>query len=748
MPASYVSMGMHWFILCMIVIFCIRHSIGVVYEKFRDSCSAQPPSQTAEEKNAFVKKLFMALVVIMVICVAGAGAGFLLSITGTLPDVSQTLSPAASSQIYDCKGRLITTVHAEQNRLPVKLADTPKDLQNAFIAAEDIRFYKHHGIDSIGIARAVVSNIRHRDATGQGGSTITQQLARNAFLTQEQTLKRKLLEAVLAVEIENKYTKAEILEMYMNQIYFGQGAYGVQTASHVYFGKDVKDLNLAQCAMLAGLPNSPNYYSPFHNLQAAKYRQGVVLDQMAKYGYISQEQANEAKAQALGLVKPGSNQDNNKLASYFVNYVVQQVSDKYDSSAIYKEGLKIYTTLDLDMQKDAENAVNKDLPKGTKNAKGITQPQGALLAIETKTGDVKAMVGGRGEDQFNRATQMYRQPGSAFKPFTYVTALEKGMSPNMMLDNSAVSFAGGWSPKNYGHTTGGPVTMTEALVKSMNIPTINLANKVGMSNVIKTAEKCGISSLVDSGKYSDNNLSASIGGLSKGVSLWDMAQAYSVFANNGQLIKPRVILKIEDRNGNILEDHTGESDAEQVLDANAVARLNVMLQQAVMRGTGRNAYFGRPVAGKTGTTNGAHDAWFVGYTPNMVTAVWIGDDTSTNAGYTGGTIPATIFRDFMSQATASQSASSFNIPASIQGELAKAQNEAKAADQQAQGDEAVSDQDTSTTETNTQDSGKNSQSRSSQDKSDSGKKHNSSQDQARKSAAKAGKNILDQVAGQ
>lgn len=700
------------------------------------------------KKTPLWKKLFMALVVIMVICVAGAGAGFLLSITGTLPDVSQTLSPAASSQIYDCKGRLITTVHAEQNRLPVKLADTPKDLQNAFIAAEDIRFYKHHGIDPIGIARAVVSNIRHRDATGQGGSTITQQLARNAFLTQEQTLKRKLLEAVLAVEIENKYTKAEILEMYMNQIYFGQGAYGVQTASHVYFGKDVKDLNLAQCAMLAGLPNSPNYYSPFHNLQAAKYRQGVVLDQMAKYGYISQEQANEAKAQDLGLVKPGSNQDDNKLASYFVNYVVQQVSDKYDSSAIYKEGLKIYTTLDLDMQKDAENAVNKDLPKGTKNAKGITQPQGALLAIETKTGDVKAMVGGRGEDQFNRATQMYRQPGSAFKPFTYVTALEKGMSPNMMLDNSAVSFAGGWSPKNYGHTTGGPVTMTEALVKSMNIPTINLANKVGMSNVIKTAEKCGISSLVDSGKYSDNNLSASIGGLSKGVSLWDMAQAYSVFANNGQLIKPRVILKIEDRNGNILEDHTGESDAEQVLDANAVARLNVMLQQAVMRGTGRNAYFGRPVAGKTGTTNGAHDAWFVGYTPNMVTAVWIGDDTSTNAGYTGGTIPATIFRDFMSQATASQSASSFNIPASIQGELAKAQNEAKAADQQAQGDEAVPDQDTSTTETNTQDSGKNSQSRSSQDKSDSGKKHNSSQDQARKSAAKAGKNILDQVAGQ
>ena len=690
----------------------------------------------------------MALVVIMVICVAGAGAGFLLSITGTLPDVSQTLSPAASSQIYDCKGRLITTVHAEQNRLPVKLADTPKDLQNAFIAAEDIRFYKHHGIDPIGIARAVVSNIRHRDATGQGGSTITQQLARNAFLTQEQTLKRKLLEAVLAVEIENKYTKAEILEMYMNQIYFGQGAYGVQTASHVYFGKDVNDLNLAQCAMLAGLPNSPNYYSPFHNLQAAKYRQGVVLDQMAKYGYISQEQADEAKAQDLGLVKPGSNQDNNKVASYFVNYVVQQVSDKYDSSAIYKEGLKIYTTLDLDMQKDAENAVNKDLPKGTKNAKGITQPQGALLAIETKTGDVKAMVGGRGEDQFNRATQMYRQPGSAFKPFTYVTALEKGMSPNMMLDNSAVSFAGGWSPKNYGHTTGGPVTMTEALVKSMNIPTINLANKVGMSNVIKTAEKCGITSLVDSGKYSDNNLSASIGGLSKGVSLWDMAQAYSVFANNGQLIKPRVILKIEDRNGNILEDHTGESDAEQVLDANAVARLNVMLQQAVMRGTGRNAYFGRPLAGKTGTTNGAHDAWFVGYTPNMVTAVWIGDDTSTNAGYTGGTIPATIFRDFMSQATASQSASSFNIPASIQGELAKAQNEAKAADQQAQGDEAVPDQDTSTTETNTQDSGKNSQSRSSQDKSDSGKKHNSSQDQARRSAAKAGKNILDQVAGQ
>lgn len=679
------------------------------------------------------KKILFCLAVVIGICIAGATAGFLLSVTGTLPDVSQTMKPAASSQIFDINGKLITTVHAEENRLPVKISETPKDLQNAFVAAEDVRFYEHHGIDPRGILRALYNNILSRDSTGQGGSTITQQLARNAFLTQEQTLKRKLLEAVLAIEIERKYSKQEILEMYMNQIYFGQGCYGVQTASHVYFNKDVKDLTLAQSAMLAGLPNSPNYYSPFRSLEAAKYRQGIVLDQMAKYGYITQAQADEAKKADLKLAKPNKTTQTGEVGSYFVSYVIQTISDKYDSDSIYKEGLKIYTTLDLNMQKEAEDALKRDLPEGSKDSKGLTQPQGALVSIETKTGNVKAMVGGRGEDHFNRAVQMVRQPGSAFKPFTYVTALEKGMKPYDSLDNQKVDFAG-WSPKNYDGSTSGPVSMTEALVHSMNIPTVNLANKVGMSNVIKTAKDCGISTLVDSGQYSDVNLAASIGGLSKGVSVWDMAKAYSVFANDGKLIEPRAILKVEDRNGNVLEDHTTPADGKKILDETAVYRLNEMLQEAVRRGTGGGAYIGRPMAGKTGTTDQEHDAWFIGYTPDMVTAVWIGDDTSSNAGYTGGTIPATIWKDFMSQALANTPAHDFDVPSSIKSEVSHAQ--AEAAKTKAKEDNSKKKDD------NAQNKDQNTDNNS-----DSGSTDDNSSDSGADQAQEAGKNLLDRVGG-
>ena len=395
-----------------------------------------------KKKSSPLKKILLFLLAILLIVTCGAAAGFLSAVWGGLPDVSRTMTPDASSQVFDRKGRLITTIHAEENRLPVPLSQVPADLQHAFIAAEDVRFYEHHGIDPRGILRAVYSNIVSGDATGQGGSTITQQLARNAFLTQEQTLKRKLLEAVLAIEIERKYTKDEILEMYMNQIYFGQGCYGIQTASKVYFGKDVKDLDLAQCALIAGLPNSPNYYSPFRSVEAAKSRQAVVLDQMAKYGYITKDEAEAAKQADLHLAKPDAG-GTGGTASYFLSWLVQELSDKYDSETIYKEGLQVYTTLDLDMQKAAEAAVKQDLPEGFKDENGLTQPQGAVLALEAKTGHILAMVGGRGEDHFNRAVQMIRQPGSSFKPFTYVTALEKGKTSYSLLDNKKVTFAGG-----------------------------------------------------------------------------------------------------------------------------------------------------------------------------------------------------------------------------------------------------------------------------------------------------------------
>lgn len=617
-----------------------------------------------------LKKILLFIIAILLIITFGAGAGFLSAVLSDLPDVSNTMTPSASSRIFDRHGELITTVHAEENRLPVPLSRVPKDLQNAFIAAEDVRFYEHHGIDPRGILRALYRNVVSGNATAQGGSTITQQLARNAFLTQEQTIRRKLLEAVLAIEIERSYTKDEILEMYMNQIYFGQGCYGIQTAANVYFDKDVEDLTLAQCALLAGLPNSPNYYSPFRSVDAAKARQAVVLNQMARYGYITQEEANAAKEEDIGLAKPGT-VGTGATASYFVSYIIGLLGDKYDSETIYKEGLQVYTTLDLSMQRAAEAALAAHLPDGYQDENGLTQPQGAIITMDTKSGHVLAMVGGRGQDHFNRAVQMVRQPGSSFKPFTYVTALSMGRNSYTLIDNKPVTFPGGWTPKNYDGTySDNPVLLRDALVQSLNVPTINLANDVGITSVIHTAQSCGISTLVESGDYSDMNLAASIGGLTRGVTLWDMAKAYSVFANDGLLIEPITITRILDRNGNVLENNDVPNLGRQVLKEDAVQELNSILQDVILHGTGGGAYIGRPMAGKTGTTDDEHDAWFIGYTPDMVTAVWIGDDNSSNAGFTGGTVPATIWREYMSQAVEGRPITSFKMSDDTQRRMA------------------------------------------------------------------------------
>lgn len=641
-----------------------------------------------KEKSSTVKKIFLFLFIIVFIAGAGAAAGFFLSVSSGLPDISANIAPDASSRIYDAKGRLITTVHAEENRLPVSIDEVPANLQNAFIAVEDNRFYEHHGVDPLGIIRAVFRNIISGNATAQGGSTITQQLARNAFLSQEQTLKRKLLEAFLALKIERQYTKKEILEMYMNQIYFGQGCYGIQTASKVYFGKDVKDLSLAQCALIAGLPNSPNYYSPFHSVEAAKQRQSIVLDQMVKYGYITENEAAAAKEADIHLARPQEQRGTDSVASvasYFVNYVIHLISEKYDSDAIYKEGLQIYTTLDLDLQKEAEAALKKNLPDAYTDDNNLTQPQGALVSIEVGTGYVRAMVGGRGQDHFNRAVQMTRQPGSAFKPFVYLTAFANKVTPFDILSNETKDFGGGWTPKNYGGTSGGSVTVMEALVKSMNIPTVYLADQVGMGKVIQTAKNVGISTLVTEGEYSDTNLATALGGLTYGVSVWDMAKAYSVFANGGKLVEPTVIMKVVDRNGKVIEDHSGARESTQAVDEASAWTLTSVLEEVISRGTGGNAYIGRPSAGKTGTTDDEHDAWFVGYTPDLSTAVWVGDDTSTNAGYTGGTIPAAIWRDYMYEAESGYTVKNFEIPASVRSSMekaraARAKQEAEAAE--------------------------------------------------------------------
>ena len=612
--------------------------------------ASKPPKGTP------VKRLIWIISILFVLIVAGAGCGFISATMQSLPDVGN-VKPPASSQIYDVHGNLITTVHATENRLPVPLKQIPKNLQNAFIATEDSRFYSHHGIDPIGVLRAIAVNVV-RSGVSEGGSTITQQLARNAFLNQDRTFKRKISEALLALQIEKRYSKDEILNMYMNQIYFGQGAYGVESAAHIYFGKDVKDLNLAQCSLLAGLPQSPNYYSPFNNLEAAKTRQATVLSQMVKYGYIDQATADEAKNADLGLISKDQAEqvkDNNN-ASYFTDYVIQEISEKYGDDAIYKDGLKIYTTLDMDAQDAAVRAM-RNLPNFYTDDQGLTQPQGALVAINPHNGYIVAMVGGRGNDSFNRATQAYRQAGSAFKPFVYLAAIQKGMTPGTTIVDDEVNY-NGWTPKNYEKKHYGKVTLRYALTHSINIPAVKLADEVGMSKVIDLAKSMGISNL----QPEDNNLSSALGGLTKGVSPLDMAVAYATLANGGVHVKPTAITKIVDRNGNVLEENTIEEN--RVVDEKDAYVLTNMLESVITDCTGGNAAIGRPLAVKTGTTDDSKDAWFVGYTPDLATAVWMGDDygSQTLHGITGGDTPAIIFREFMAHALANTPTSDFNVP--------------------------------------------------------------------------------------
>ncbi|WP_303147610.1 transglycosylase domain-containing protein [uncultured Megasphaera sp.] len=605
-------------------------------------------------------RLFIALCLVVF---AGLGFGYIFAAYQSLPAVGNNMRPAVSSQVFDSHGRLITTLHSDQNRLPIDINKVPQNLQNAFIAAEDNRFYEHIGIDPIGIFRAIFANLTNR-GIAQGGSTITQQLAKNAFLSQEQTLKRKIQEAMLALEIEHKYSKKEILEMYMNQIYFGQGAYGIQTAAKTYFNKDVNELTLTQCAMLAGLPKSPNYYSPFNNLNEAKKRKNVVLDQMVKYGYVSAAEAEDAKNQDLGLSKSHQSKEADEYAS-FIDYVSQQVAKKYGDDALYKEGLKIYTTMDVDKQHAAVRAM-RNLPNNYTDENGLTQPQAAIVSIDPKTGHILAMVGGRGQDSFNRASMAVRQPGSAFKPFVYLTALQHDMTPDTTMDDQPVTY-GSWSPKNAGGSYSGTMTLSDALAHSVNTIAVQLADRVGTKNIIANAKKMGITTL----DAKDDNLAMALGGLTKGVTPLEMASAYGTFANKGVHVKPTAIVKILDRNGNVLEDASTlekEETKTRVMSEREAYEMTTMLEGVIDHGTGTAAAIGRPAAGKTGTTDDNKDAWFVGYTPDIVTAVWIGDDTGSHSlgEIYGGTIPAEIWKDYMSSATSDESGGDFSAPSGME----------------------------------------------------------------------------------
>lgn len=571
------------------------------------------------------------------------------------PNMDEALIPDAASQFYDNKGNVIYTTLSVERRVPVTFDKIPKHVQQAFIAIEDNRFYEHSGIDYRGTARALVSTLSGQEV--QGGSTITQQLAKNAFLTQERTIVRKIKEAFIAKELEHKYTKDEILTMYLNQIYFGQGAYGIESASMYYFGKHVQDLSIAEAATLAAIPKSPNYFNPFENPQASKERKELVIDQMYKYGMIDQATANAAKAQKLILRT--SNAGSSDPRSYFFDMIIQKVISEVGADALYKGGLKIYTTLDTDMQLAAERAL-RYLPELYNDNNKLTQPQVALVAVDPNNGQVKAMIGGRGQDKFNRATLAARQPGSAFKPFVYLTAMENGFTPASVIEDKEEEFWPGWKPQNSDLKWHGKVSLRTALKRSLNVPTIKLAREVGVNKIITNAERMGITTLVDSGKYNDTNLAMALGGLSKGVSPIEMASAYGVLATNGVYCRPYALIKIVDREGKVLFEQ--KSSSKQVVDAKAAYLTTNMLEDVLVSGTAGGMGIGRPAAGKTGTTDTNIDAWFVGYTPNLSTAVWVGDDNNQSIHMYGSGATLSIWHDFMVNALAATPARNFVNP--------------------------------------------------------------------------------------
>lgn len=606
-------------------------------------------------------RLLLLLLLVALIAASGTTLSLLAVSVKDLPawDENKLYSIAASSY-YDQNGELFARI-GEENRDPVRIKDIPVFVQEAFIAVEDVRFYQHHGVDLRGIARAAWNNLTG-GGIQQGASTITQQLVKLSFLTPERTLKRKIQEAILAFMVERRYSKQEILEMYLNKIYFGHGAYGIQTASRIYFGKRVNKLSLSQAAFLAGLPKGPNLYS---QSEEATARRNVVLDTMARYDFISEAQAAEAKKEPLVNLEKNSKETLYHYP-YFVDHVTKQLISDFGEDMIYKAGLRIYTTLDINTQKAAEDVLAnpKNFPASRRDSNGILQPEGAAVFLDPQTGYIKAIVGGREHThqlQFNRATMAPRLPGSAFKPIAaYGPAIElKGMGPASVIDDIPVKY-GSYQPRNYDRSYRGLTTIRTALRHSINVVAVRtMMEHVGITNAINFARRLGIN--LDPQKH---GASMALGGLDQGVTPLQMAAAYAAFANGGIYVKPTAVLRVEDLNGKVLKEYKAEPY--QALKPSTAYLITDMLKDVIQSGTGTNARLNRPAAGKTGTTDEGKDVWFVGYTPDLAGAVWIGHDEPKSMPFEyGGRYPAFIWRQVMNEALKTTPPHNFPQPANI-----------------------------------------------------------------------------------
>ena len=762
------------------------------------------------DSGVLILKIAVSAAVVAVLALAGYFSYLMV----TLPKVDRLADykPPIVSQVFGEDGSLVGEFYLERRTL-VTVAKIPKKLIQAFVAAEDSNFYQHRGIDYLGVVRAAIKNLISLSKK-EGASTITQQVAKSMLLTPEKKFSRKLKEAILATRMEKRLSKDEILYIYLNQIYLGAGSYGVQLAAETYFGKDVDQLNLAEMALLAGLPKAPNTYSPIKHLAKAKERQAYVLERMVKEGYITQAEANYAKS--LPIVIKSRKMVNSDQSAYYLEYVRIQLEEKYGEDRLYKGGLKIYTTMNAEMQKAAYegvvnglkaldkrqgfrgpvqflaqdkveefcrhveegiyaatlkqgatyqgvitaiNAAKGDMtvrvgdrigtlsrkhmawagkinlvdaygkPEGEKK-KSLTlgsvievsvlttdlnkvgavfaldqepEAQAALFAMDPKNGAVKAMVGGYDfkKSQFNRAMQAKRNAGSAFKPIIYAAALDKGMTPASIIDDSQAEYDSGkakaWKPKNYDNVYRGPVTMREALTNSINVVSVKILETIGVGYAIDYAKKLGITSPLS------NNLTLALG--SSSITPMELTSAYAVFASGGYRITPYFIIKVVDGDGKVLEEivppviptfspmSSNEKKPEeqagkapetavtaitpatpttltpvQVISPETAYVMTNLMESVVTSGTGQRAKaLGRPVAGKTGTTNDMKDAWFIGYVPQLVAGVWVGYDQerSLGAGGSGGQAAAPIWTEFMQRSVAGMPGQSFVPPANV-----------------------------------------------------------------------------------
>ena len=581
------------------------------------------------KRRSFLGRLVYWAFVLGVWGVVGV-AGLFAYYASQLPPIDQLAVPKRPPNIaiLAADGALIAN-RGDTGGAAVHLSELPPYLPKAFVAIEDRRFYQHFGIDPIGIGRAVFRDVTGRGGV-EGGSTLTQQLAKNLFLTQERTLSRKIQEAILALWLERKYSKDQILELYLNRVYFGSGAFGVEAAAQKYFGKSARQVTLSEAAVLGGLMKSPTRLAPNHNLAAANERAAQVITAMAEQGYITEAMAKLALGAPAQVVR----EKGSGSANYAADYVMDMLDDTVGA---IDEDIVVTTTLDPALQANAERALTDEL-----NAKGekFGVSQGAVVALDPD-GAVKALVGGRNyaDSQFDRAVSAKRQPGSSFKPFVYLAALEKGLTPDTVRDDAPISVKG-WNPENYSREYFGPVTLTKALSLSLNTVAVRLGLEVGAKTVVRTAHRLGI--------VSDLNTNASIALGTSEVTPLELVAAYAAFANGGIGAQPHVITRVRTANGKLLYTRRNASFG-RVIEPQYLSMMNEMMQETLLTGTAHKAELpGWQAAGKTGTSQEWRDAWFVGYTSYLVAGVWLGnDDGSPTKKVSGGNLPVEIWSRFM-----------------------------------------------------------------------------------------------------